>query len=504
MKSIVLLTSIFLTFFAWGSIEKKIQLEREIESRVLELTQKLDPSAQVFAKIEFNTSNTPLAGTSIDLLNISSSTEGSIDYNDIKKIDIKILTSSNKNMDWFKTQIQDQFSYKGTTVNVDINEMDANIKAQVQEQSLHKVISAQNDKFRDSMLIAVAGFSGLILVLFVLLNWQGKKQVRENVDKVVAALKESSTGSMNMPISPMVEAHRPDTPQLKPANAGFLSQGDSSSSSFKKFSCEQIVALFSDCYWSQHDNYASWMWQNMSSEQRKKLLDEWEIADHYSKYLTYIEPLAENYHNHTTYLTPLQIQEVSQDDLAKWLRQNPGAWSLLSPIRQESCPVSIQEQINFMQTPANARNEYKLPRVKSKKRPLTLKANFSDITIEDEKAIWENPSFVPENFRREIPTLVWLAKEPEQVRREILEPLNAQQIAQAWIGPKVVLDSLQVSISNKKWTLIESYLKTINPSRQSPSFQYLTQVAFTEKEVEVHDPEVEDIDSDEVINGESA
>lgn len=481
------LLSLFLLVFSFSSsfayVQQKIQLEEQIERRVQHVLKNIDPYAQVLVKLELKNKRVDLAATNISLLNITDSKkERSLEFNDIQSITIKIISSKEELPTWIQPELQNLFQYKNSTLKIELEKIDPASLLEIENNSMKSFFETQSFDLQKKFLYLLGTLAFSFMAFFLFLSMRNKNHYSQLVSKLSEAISSSSKDHMPT-LPPIVDV----TPKQQS-----LSVGSSSSKNLHFLQIKQVIALFSDCYWCMADNYAAWLWTQLSSEQRLQLIEAWPKADLYSKYLTYIEPISGNYHNHPTYLNPLKIESTSQTDLAEWLKKNPGIWSLLPPLRQETCPLTIQEQLSMMNTKPVIFSNVTLPKATSTDRKLVIKANFSEISENDELAIWENPELVPQELRGDIPTLVWLAQLEAQKREKILSKLDAQQVAQAWIGPQVVLDLIQSSIPEKKWELVESYIKKFTPSRRSQAFNYLLKESLTQEATAETDKDVLD------------
>jgi hypothetical protein len=69
--------------------------------------------------------------------------------------------------------------------------------------------------------------------------------------------------------------------------------------------------------------------------------------------------------------------------------------------------------------------------------------------------------------------LAWLALRSLSYRKDILAKVDARELAASWSGPKEVLAKLKEAIPEAKWKLLESYIESTVPDRNSDTFRYL-------------------------------
>ena len=69
--------------------------------------------------------------------------------------------------------------------------------------------------------------------------------------------------------------------------------------------------------------------------------------------------------------------------------------------------------------------------------------------------------------------MAWLALRSLNYRKDILSRVDARELAGSWSGPKEVLAKLKEAIPEAKWKLLESYIESTVPDRNSDTFRYL-------------------------------
>ncbi|MNL84237.1 hypothetical protein D3C87_2121440 [compost metagenome] len=70
---------------------------------------------------------------------------------------------------------------------------------------------------------------------------------------------------------------------------------------------------------------------------------------------------------------------------------------------------------------------------------------------------------------------MWLCQKPATHVSEVLARFDARTLAEAWIGPTEVLQSLESHLPEKKLKLLNNYRQKTAPSRHSPVFSALVQ-----------------------------
>jgi hypothetical protein len=74
-----------------------------------------------------------------------------------------------------------------------------------------------------------------------------------------------------------------------------------------------------------------------------------------------------------------------------------------------------------------------------------------------------------------IPSLGWLLHLPESQARALLAEHSVDQLATAWVGPHAVLTKLEDLLPQTRARQLAERLRTVRPSRKSPTFRRLHQ-----------------------------
>lgn len=266
--------------------------------------------------------------------------------------------------------------------------------------------------------------------------------------------------------------------------------GESSNRAVTDLPMEALLNLFADCYWTKQDAYAHFLWTEMSQKQRTEFLGLTEVKQLYLSYLSYIRqfaPVNANHHTDARYLNAIaQFRFMSQQDLAAWIMQNQPYLLRLTPLRWENLPISLVDRINFTMSMSNGSlgdaSQLDASKVvvshRSPPRELPMPLKVKSISIEDEVFLWTNSQQIPSYMRASLPTLVWLASCPIEVRKTVLADYNARDLAEAWIGPDEVLSAIGEALPSKKLNMLQSYMKETKPSRRSDVYLALVQAGL--------------------------
>ncbi len=248
-----------------------------------------------------------------------------------------------------------------------------------------------------------------------------------------------------------------------------------------ELSLEVILNLFADCYWTEQDGYASYLWSQMTQQQREEMLKLPEFQQAFGSYLPFIrqfEAVNLGHHSDSRYLVAAsELRSLNQTDLASWLLANTQFLSRLTPLRWENLPISLADRMKLTMMAsrsAAAVAEEKIPVTqRSAPRDLPMRLVVKKLTIADEIYVMHNAHDIPAHMRSALHTLAWLALCPIAYRKKALDEFNARELADAWVGPDEVLAGLIEALPNKKVGMLNSYLNESQPSRDTEMFDIL-------------------------------
>ena len=108
-----------------------------------------------------------------------------------------------------------------------------------------------------------------------------------------------------------------------------------------------------------------------------------------------------------------------------------------------------------------------LPRNLAKLEPTRLQG------VDDETRLIARVGEFDLSAMRQMPSLVWSERLSDDLIREILKSFNVTDLASAWVGPESVLIRLHGLLPERKAKVLDSYLSSIKPSRESEAFSNL-------------------------------
>lgn len=460
----------FFTHFAHANLLSRVQLEDAYKLKIESYVHLWDRNAKVLVRFEYKNFDSNLPGTS---LSGSDELPDSVDLSNIKNATIQIFTNNPAISREAQPNIKKLIPIPAQNITLDLQnfsaDMDLKQPVQLKKEDL-KEISILSIETLIQKIIYLFGFLyfGTIMA-FAFFHFQKLKEFRLHMGNLNETL--LSNAATSTPV-PQIESQ----PQkLLGYQQGGKSNNDESLSvgNIHAFSLEQLQAILSDCYWCMHDSEAAWIWRRLKLQAKAELIKMWPPLKEYSKYLQNIEENPTSLFEDIYYLSPPDIKHLDNDALAKILKTTPSIWGQLSNLRHKSIQLSLELSL-LVRADAHTPTfiDFSLEEA-SPVRNFELTTMISELTSEEELKIEESPEIVPERFRKNVPTLCWLAlKDPSEIKN-ILHQFDARSLASAWIGPEKTLQLLESQLSEKKLKALKGYLTDVKPSRRSNTFLQL-------------------------------
>lgn len=239
---------------------------------------------------------------------------------------------------------------------------------------------------------------------------------------------------------------------------------------------EAWLALLTDCYWTEEDRYAAFLWKRMPFAHRKRALAEFPFLEAYVGYLGLVSENDLGLDTDPYYLNPLAIGALDNEAVAALTRECPALLARLSPLRVAALPLSPDERLALLR--AAEENPGATPNLRafppSLPRRLPRAVPMSDVAPQDEDRFLGERAASVETVAA-IPSLGWLLHLPESQARALLAEHSADQLATAWVGPHAVLTKLEDLLPQTRARQLAERLRTVRPSRKSPTFRRLHQ-----------------------------
>jgi hypothetical protein len=454
----------------------KLDLENNLQQKLRPLVTLADPDAQVVVNVELKKISTELPGANLGVKDyLLTSAPDNISTDDIQSIRITVISEANPFPENIKALINRALQIPGVVPQIAFETADLSARNVIQaarkpasgiSSSSPELTGFIVSDIKRSLTLAAT----LVLILgFVLagLLFMVHRSILSGITALVGAIGSASE-----------DTTRGTHEQLKPVNTDLPtieSNSEVDQAQLQSLKTAGLVALLSDCYWCEEDGYASWLWKKIPGDQKRQIISEWNPAEAYVLTLGG-SSIPKEYHQHPHYLNPSALHSVSQEDLLRWVKINTAAWPLLSPIRQHNLKLSLLERTRMLEGAAKRDLNLPLPSPSITVRTLHPVLDIRELSEDDEMALFENPEMIPNGIKHRVQSLAWVCLLEKPERDRILQKMSAQQIAQAWVGPEVLLAIMAQSVGEKRLRLVESYKH--QASRDSLSMRYLVEQAL--------------------------
>jgi hypothetical protein len=465
-----------------------MDLETKIQNRIQSEISPFDPYAQVQVKIDLKKMNVDLPGTSLPSASVEmTNSPTTLSVEDIARVDVTIVSQVNPMPENLKKVIEASINLPADKRFVKYEKMDASTASLIHtEQSNFPQLIADHLKNTNQILQDFVShlnklwifFAALIVMMIFQIAgaWRGNQAQAQAITKLGQEIQATqAAGTQGASVRATGESFTPDPVQN--AHPSFASDFGSEKDTFRALSVPALVALISDAYWCEEDDYGAYVWSSISLSQRASLIEAWPVAREYGAHLLTIGAKPGRYHEHPYYLNPTEISVVSQSDILAWVRKHPHLYRNLSPLRKEHLSVTLVEKLEWDSLPTSGET-VRTPKESESLRELQTGMTGFVLTAEDEDALVKNPEMVPERLRAQIHSLVWLSLLDEKSQTALLAELSAQNIAEIWIGPVAMLESFAKLIPEKKFKIALEYQAQIKPSRNSKAMAFVVREAL--------------------------
>lgn len=458
----LVLAALFVSSLSLADVNQTLEFETRLEQRISRLVQIVDPDAHVVVRVQLKKVEVKLPGVSTDFFGTASINK--IFQEDIQDIDVKVMSGLVPFPDLIRKEIEAEITVGKIKGRLEIVPLD--VGSPIVSRNPIRQVEQLLERYAGGLYkgVLILGFALAALMTFVgLMVLSGMSFWRAQVGRLLGSL-NSGKDDENRPSSFVASEEAKDSGQLD-QNARI------------ELPPEGLVEIFADCYWSEEDRYARWLWDRLAGTQREALLRDWPVANEYAKYLLGIEPSADSHHSHPYYLRPLALRSVSQTDLQDLVRQRKEIWNLLPSLRREKLELPLSEKLAFTVVKGEVKALDKLTDKKSEPRILTDQSGLGRLSLADEEAIWNDPNLVPDALKKTVVSLVWVAKLAAPAREELLSDFSAADLARCWIGPEPVLSTVLEVLPEKKRKLLLGYRQTTPVDRKAEVFRRLSGLA---------------------------
>jgi hypothetical protein len=257
----------------------------------------------------------------------------------------------------------------------------------------------------------------------------------------------------------------------------YASSNSSENSSFQKIPDHSLLALWSDCYWTENDEYAHFVWNQLSWNQKEFLLKTWAPSFGYMKYVTSLETKDLGLENDPAYLLKMNMENLSTDDLSSEVVKNNSLWKFISQIRRNSLNFNLEMQKKCTEAKPMAVKEFNFKNSLNF-RNFNLNNEMLYPSLKEEEALYSNPKKLNPSEKLRLNSLLLVAWMPAEARAQLFSQYSATDLASAWSGPEALLNDISKSLPELKLVLLNSYVKQFKADRNSESFKSLVQNAI--------------------------
>lgn len=462
MKVLILLICI-LPICVHADLLARMNLEEAFRQRIETLAKTYDSEARVLIRFDYRNAQGMLPGTSISG---TDQLPSQIDVSDIVRAHVEIYTVTADLPEDFNKTVHKLIPIPKDIINVQTRRLDiqkdAQIVKDIDAKTLNEIASRSVDTLTTKMIYL---FSSMMLLIFTgcaYISHRRMKDFRAQMSLLTSAVAENAVPSLGFsPESPL---------SVAPSYGEHLQYRINS---LQGLSDQTLIALLSDCYWCHEDGQAAWIWRRLDSKQKYRLIEAHEFLKKYSYSLQGAKEQESSLFEDPFYYHPQNYEHLSNQDLAQVVQKNFSLWHLLSPLRQNQLPLPLEKKLAIRGSSHNV-SSYdfsKLP--KSSERVLGKESVVTNISLDDEIKILENPEIIPKNQRKYVPTLVWLAQKDSEALKSILAKYDARTLASAWIAPEDTLKKLEACLPERKAKMVRSYLTRSLPTRNSGAFRNL-------------------------------
>ncbi len=464
---------IFLSFIsvAQADLLSRLSVEEVLKERIQQAIKIKDNSAKITVRIEFNkyeSNGESLPGTNF---NQESFYADKLDVADIKKVNVQFFSTQSEITDEQRTLIHalvpiDKNKISILFITIPTNEM---VPTGIQPSDLSEIAN-QTVKFLSIALSLIFGLVLIVIGAIAFLNGRkNRDMIKQQIGTLASAISENGMGQPSVPQSFETQSK---------ANAIETQENSSDQSVFADYSFESLSALFSDLYWCEKDGEAHYLWNKITIAQKTNLLEQLDFMYGYTMHFLNSSPIANEDLLHPYYNKPLAMNKTSQEALSSLVKKNFALWSKISPLRQQTLQLSLKEKIKANSTPAGVVKVEEFP--VSKLRSLPRPVAFGEISFEDEMEIYKDHQLVPKALQSSVPSLVWLALKDKAYVEQQFEQLDAKFMATGWVAAPEILRTLEKCIPEKKLLLLQSYLKSLTPSKAAPAFEFMFRLGLKE------------------------
>jgi hypothetical protein len=473
---VVLMMSTTKTYALDERQEKVMMVQHDLELRMGAMIKSFDPAAFIYVKIVPDITETQLPMTAFMFEDLKMSADGKLK---LKSLEIHIFSKMEKlpeGVEAYINLLSSEYSIKPTlklekiALPADLERLEKERKEEEQKKADAKKPFFQKHE-TEMIYSGIAGvFMILVILGFVLRRSEGKQMqsaVQTSLQGLSKALESSGMGGAQA-----VQA------QAKDKDKGMqLEVNTSAKSIWESFTLESLAALLSDCYWCELDQYAAFIWKKIPLDKKVELIQKVNFLADYTKLITTIEEDDLGFEQDPYYMNPLNINHVNNALMVGEVQKRAWLITRLSKIRATNLPLKAKERLDlFMKSREMAvvtDGDLDFSKLTaSALRIIKVMEKIQINNLEEEKEILES-NIRDFDLMSHINTLGWVKDLSETEVAEMLNAVSAKDLARAWVSTPDVLEYMQKQIPEKKWQLVQNYLESAAPDRNSAEFNTL-------------------------------
>jgi hypothetical protein len=262
------------------------------------------------------------------------------------------------------------------------------------------------------------------------------------------------------------------------ATSGSIEINQQAQGLLSSMSQEQIVAILSDAYWSMEDEYAAHVWKQLNLGHKNQIMEHYPMFVPYVDHFIKLAPVDKKFAESPYYFSAIPTNHISNQDLGKFIGLHPELFSKIAPMRKSKVNLSSQDKVKLLNAGAISDEKFSLLKNEltefkaSDLREFQSRITFSFTGLDEETEILNMPEN-DLNMMKSFPTIGWGIKLEQKVMQSILDEFTARELAMAWIAPEDVLKKFTTLLPTKKAQLLDTYIKTMSPNRESVVYQKL-------------------------------
>lgn len=508
---LILLNGVLAAANSSDLVVQRLDLEAHIERRIREIILPVDGAAVVRADIRLKKFDAEIPELGFTAKGVSPlNYNGTLGSLSVESVLVDVQTRLNPFPEWLKTSIQSSVRIDGVTIQMRFRALTDRQKTEIEDLrfkmgsstvgDIHKTLKTfglerwgnifggvekhVSELSQSGKWIGLAVGGGLLFLSLLL--WLS-----------VSALKNSLIQTIEQKLIPVInQSSRSETSRLPSAekakeSEGLADQGKApahldADPRIKEISFQVLNQLFWDCYWTEKDGYAHYLWTAVSMSQRDQLIQQSGLPRRYFEHIVRFNAEDLGYIHHVAYTKANgEFNGVDQKDLAGWIRENKSHFKRIPPLRFDYLELPIADKLDLMsiaELTDGVENEVIRLDTKSPPRHLPSPIRLGVISLDDENVLWARRHELSTEIKRAAKTFIWLAEREADYLNKIFADLDARQIASVWSGPEEVLRIFAQAIPEKKMELVQSYSQDGRTSKlDNPVHDYLVEAAWANR-----------------------